>query len=138
MGAEDVAVLRDAYEALNHGHTAEALSVLDEGAEWCEHSTLPEAGMYRGRPAIERFLHEFLESWEHFHQDLEGIEATDERVFLFLHSVAVGKGSGIEVDARYAHVWTMRDGKGLRVDTYEDPGDARELLDRERGAVNQS
>jgi ketosteroid isomerase-like protein len=137
MSAEDVAVLRRAYEALNRGDAAEALSALDPGAEWQEHSTLPEAGSYSGRDAIERFLHGFMESWDRFHQNLERVEAAGDKVFLFLHVQAVGKGSGIEVEGSYAHVWTMRDGRGMRVDAYEDPEQAIALLEREREAVNR-
>jgi ketosteroid isomerase-like protein len=136
LSVEDVAVLRRAYQALNRGDTAEALSVLDPGAEWHEHSTLPEAGRYKGRDAIERFLHGFMESWDRFHQDLERVEGAGDKVFLFLRVQAVGKGSGVEVAASYAHVWTMRDGRGTRVDAYEDPGQALEILKRERAAVN--
>jgi ketosteroid isomerase-like protein len=41
---------------------------------------------------------------------------------------ARGKGSGIEVEARYAHLWTMQDGRGVRVDAYADPDAALEAL----------
>jgi ketosteroid isomerase-like protein len=51
-------------------------------------------------------------------------------VFLFLSVRAVGKGSGILVEARYAHVWTMRDGRGVRVDAYEDSAEALAELER--------
>ena len=44
---------------------------------------------------------------------------------------AKGKGSGIEVEARYAHVWTMRDGKGVRVDAYADRDAALEALQQD-------
>ncbi len=47
---------------------------------------------------------------------------------MVIHLSAVGRASGIEVDTRYAHVWTMRDGSGVRVDAYRDPDQAlREL-----------
>jgi len=51
-----------------------------------------------------------------------------DRVAVLIHLAAVGRASGIEVDTRYAHVWTMRDGKGVEVDAYRDPDAAlREL-----------
>ncbi len=37
-----------------------------------------------------------------------------------LHRDAVGRESGAEVSARYAHVWTLRDGLGARVEAYYD------------------
>ncbi len=99
MGREDVELLKSAYEALNRGDTEAALEALEPGAEWCEHSALPEAGTYHGRKAIERFL----ESWHEFRQEVERIVVGGDRVALLLHSFAVGKGSGVEVESRYAH-----------------------------------
>ena len=120
----DVKTLRDAYEALNQGDIERALAVLDEQAEWCEHSDLPEAGLYRGRDAIRRFLESFLESWEDFTQETEDVMAGEGSVLILLRSRSRGKGSGISVEARYAHLWTMRDGRGTRVDAYFDRDEA--------------
>ena len=116
----DVKTLRDAYEALNQGDIERALAVLDEHAEWCEHSDLPEAGLYRGRDAIRAFLESFLESWENFTQETEELIAGDRCVLILLRSRSRGKGSGINVEAQYAHMWTMEGGRGVRVDAYFD------------------
>ena len=110
MIADDVRTLRRAYESLNHGDIDGALAVLDEDAEWCEHSDLPEAGLYRGREAIRTFLESFLESWDDFQQETEDLIAGSQCVLILLRSRSRGKGSGIPVEARYAHLWTMRDG----------------------------
>jgi uncharacterized protein len=117
---DDVEILRGAYEALNEGDIERALAVLDEHAEWCEHSDLPEAGLYQGRDAIRTFLKEFLESWQDFHQETEELIPGDGRVLIMLRSKVRGKGSGIAVEGQYAHLWTMRDGRGMRVDAYFD------------------
>jgi ketosteroid isomerase-like protein len=114
----DVKTLRDAYEALNQGEIERALAVLDEQAEWCEHSDLPEAGLYRGRDAIRTFLESFLESWEDFTQETEDLIAGEGCVLILLRSRSRGKGSGIPVEAQYAHLWTMHEGRGVRVDAY--------------------
>jgi uncharacterized protein len=136
MGREDVELLKSAYEALNRGDTEAALEVLEPGAEWCEHSTLPEAGTYHGRDAIKRFLERFLESWHEFRQEVERIVVDGDRVALLLHSFAVGKGSGVEVESRYAHVWTMRNGRAVRVDTYDDLTAALESIEDLRASAD--
>jgi ketosteroid isomerase-like protein len=125
---KDVKVLRDAYEALNQGDIERALGVLDEQAEWCEHSDLPEAGLYRGKDAIRTFLESFLESWEDFVQETEDVIAGEGRVLILLRSRSHGKGSGISVEGRYAHLWTMQDGRGVRVDAYLDRDEALQAL----------
>jgi ketosteroid isomerase-like protein len=129
-GQGDAAIVRRAYEALNDGDMEAALAPLDERAEWHEISLLPEAGAYVGRDAIVSLLATFLESWEEVRQDIEDTVVAGDRVGLFIHLRARGRGSGVEVDRRYAHVWTMRDGRGVRVDAYDEPGAAREALGR--------
>jgi ketosteroid isomerase-like protein len=121
---ENVEILRQAYEALNRGDIESALAVLEPDAEWQEHSDLPEADVYRGRDTIRTFLVGYLDSWEQFHQETEELIDAGDRVAVFLRMEAKGKGSGIAVEARYAHVWTMRDRKGVRVDAYADRNEA--------------
>jgi ketosteroid isomerase-like protein len=120
IASKDVKILRGAYEALNQGDIERALGVLDEHAEWCEHSDLPEAGLYQGKGAIRRFLESFLESWEDFVQETDDVIAGDGCVLILLRSRSRGKGSGISVEGQYAHLWTMKDGLGTRVDAYLD------------------
>ena len=126
--ASDVDTLRAAYEALNDGDISAAIDVLDLQAEWHEHSELPEASSYHGRDTIRAFLEDFLDSWRDFRQEPEDFVASGERVAIVLRIQARGKGSGVEVAARYAHLWTMRDGKGIRVDAFHDADAALEAL----------
>ena len=126
---KDGEILGAAYESLNDGDVEGALAVLDVDAEWCEHSDLPEAGLYRGRDSIRVFLLSFLESWDEFHQETEDLLDGDGCVLILLRSRVRGKGSGINVEARYAHLWTMRDGRGVRVDAYFDRDEALRALE---------
>jgi uncharacterized protein len=128
---DDVKLLREAYEALNHGDTERALAVLDDDAEWCEHSDLPEAGLYRGRDSIRAFLEGFLESWDDFTQETEDVLAGERSVLILLKSHSRGKGSGINVEAQYAHLWTMEGGRGVRVDAYFSRDEALRALERD-------
>jgi ketosteroid isomerase-like protein len=116
----DVQAVRDSYEALNSGDIGATLAVLAPDAEWHESSELPDAGTFRGRDAVRAFLEDFLLSWELFHQEVEEVVVEGDRAALMIHLTARGRGSGAEVDARYAHVWTLRDGLGVRVDAYYD------------------
>jgi ketosteroid isomerase-like protein len=128
VSRENVEILKRAYEALNRGEIESALDVLEPDAEWQEHSDLPEADTYRSREAIREFLLAYLDSWEEFHQETEDLIESGDRVAVLLRMAAKGKGSGIEVEGRYAHLWTMRGGRGIRVDAYADPNRALEAL----------
>jgi ketosteroid isomerase-like protein len=112
--------LKDSYAALNRRDIDSTVAVLDQDAKWVEHSDLPEAGSYRGRETIRAFLEHFLESWETFEQQIEDVREADGCVLLFIKLTARGAGSGIAVESRYAHLWLMREGRGVRVDAYYD------------------
>ena len=120
--------LREAYAALGRGDESRALAMLAPDCEWRESAELPGAGALSGRDAVAAFLREFLESWERFEQQIEDVVVHGDRIGLSIHLTAVGRASGLELDTRYAHVWTMRDGLGVRVDAYRDPDAIRPAL----------
>ncbi len=39
-----------------------------------------------------------------------------------------GRGSGVEVEARAAHLWQFRDGKAVRFEIYGDPAKALQQI----------
>jgi ketosteroid isomerase-like protein len=108
------------YEALNSGDIDATMEVLAEDAEWHESEELPGADVYRGRETIRAFLTDFLASWERFHQTVEETREEGDRVLVMIHLEAKGRGSAAEVDARYAHLWTVSGGRGVRVDAFYD------------------
>jgi ketosteroid isomerase-like protein len=135
VSREDAGTVRASYEALNRGDVDGALDALHPDVEWRESRELPETDIYRGIAAVRKLLDAFQESWLEFRQDVDdSIEAGD-KVVVLLHLSARGRESGAQVDARYAHVWTMRDGKGVRVDAYYDREEALKTagVDTERG-----
>jgi ketosteroid isomerase-like protein len=118
--ADAVERIKDSYAALNRRDIDGTMAVLDQDAKWVEHSDLPEAGSYEGRETIRSFLENFLDSWDEFEQDIEEVHGDEDCVLLFIRLTASGKGSGIDVQSRYAHLWLMREGRGVRVDAYYD------------------
>jgi uncharacterized protein len=124
----DVERVESSYAALNRRDIDGTVSVLHDDAKWVEHSDLPEAGTYEGVPTIRSFLEGFLESWDDFRQEIEDRMVRGRHVLLFIQLEAEGKGSGIEVKSRYAHLWRLRDGKGARVDAYYDRDEALAAL----------
>jgi ketosteroid isomerase-like protein len=124
--AKDVVVA--SYEALNGGDIDAAMAALAEDAEWHESEVLPDTGVYRGREEIRAFLTQFLGSWERFHQTVEEVRQERERVLVMIHLEATGRGSAADVDARYAHLWTVSGTQGIRVDAFYDRDEALAAL----------
>jgi ketosteroid isomerase-like protein len=117
---DELAAVRSSYEALNRGDIEATMAILAPDVEWRESAALPDTGTFRGREAVRSFLEDFLEQWQQFHQEVEDVVVEGDRAALLIHLTARGRGSGADVDARYAHLWTLRDGVGVRVEAYYD------------------
>jgi ketosteroid isomerase-like protein len=124
MGTDAKEAIVASYEALNERDIDAAMEALAEDAEWHESEVLPDTGVYRGREAIRSFLTDFLASWERFHQTVEEARQEGDRVLVMIHLEATGRGSTADVDARYAHLWTVSGGRGVRVDAFYDRDEA--------------
>jgi len=124
----DTETLRRSYHALNEGDVSGALEALHADAVWAESPELPGGDKFNGREAVRGFLQDFLAEWQEFHQEVEETVVAGDRVAVLIHLTAIGRVSGIVADTRYGHVWTMRGGKGIRVDGYRDQEAARRSL----------
>jgi uncharacterized protein len=121
MGEADVEALRRGYAALNRGDLSVVLELLDPHIQWHEPAPSPEAGAHRGRDGFERFLSGWLESFEDFCVEPERVVERGDELVVVLRQTGTGRSSGLRVDARLAHVWTVADGKAVRWEAVADP-----------------
>jgi ketosteroid isomerase-like protein len=84
---------------------------------------------YFGHDGIREYLDDVESAWDEWTVDVERtVEGADGRVAIVMTMHARGKGSGVTLTARTAHIWTLRDGKLLRNQLYREPERAlREL-----------
>jgi ketosteroid isomerase-like protein len=67
------------------------------------------------------------EVWERLAFDATEISELDEdRVIAVVHTAGRAKATGIEIDQELTHVWTMRGGKAVRLETYSTKREALE------------
>jgi len=118
-----VEVLRAVYERWGHGDlwTPE---VFDPEVEVVWGADIPDVGTFHGLEGLEKGTREFLTAWDevgmHAHEFIEAGDA----VLVFATARARGRGSGVETETEFAHVWTMRDGKAIRIAAYFDRAEA--------------
>jgi ketosteroid isomerase-like protein len=115
-GSELVARVYAAVNARDRG-TIEALSSPDIVVE-----TTVEA--YSGRAALLDWLDEGDDSFDDFSVELLGVEELGGHVLASMRQRGRGKLSGAEVDHRFTHVWTFRDGQAIRLRSFADHKDA--------------
>ena len=124
MAEANVEALRRGYEALNRGDLSVVLELLDPEIEWHEPEPSPDAGTHTGRDSFERFFHSWIDSFDGFRVEPEQVVESGDRLIAVVHQSGRGRASGIQVDARLAHVWTVQDGRAIRWEAVADPEDA--------------
>jgi uncharacterized protein len=125
---ENLAAVQGIYEAYARKDVDAFLAALDPEVELFQSDELPWGGTYHGREGALEFL-----------QRLTGhVETTvDVRQFIVASDriVEVGYSRGrtmqgaTEFEIPEVHVWTMRDGKVIRVESYLDSVQMRRVLD---------
>jgi ketosteroid isomerase-like protein len=124
MAEASVDALRRGYEALNRGDLSVVLELLDPAIEWHEPAPSPDAGAHTGRDSFERFFRGWIDSFEGFRVEPERVAVRGDRLIAIVRQSGRGRASGAQVDARLAHVWTVRDGKAVRWEAVPDPDQA--------------
>jgi ketosteroid isomerase-like protein len=77
---------------------------------------------YVGHDGIREYFDDVESAWEHWTVDVErAVEGPDGRVAIVMTMHAQGKGSGLTLEARTAHIWTLRDGRLWRNRLYREP-----------------
>jgi ketosteroid isomerase-like protein len=124
---EDLAAVRHFYDEVAHGNFWVGKEVFDPGIEWEWDSSLGALTgdrTYRGFSEVEAATKDWLQSWEWFRIELEGLIDAGEKVVALTRSLGRPRGGASDVTAIRAEVWTMRDGKAIAFRGYADREEA--------------
>lgn len=84
----------------------------------------PEQQIYSGAEGANQFNAEWAEAWDDWELEAENYFDAGERVVVIVNQRGRSKATGIPVDMRFAQVWTLRDGQGIRMQMYASPEEA--------------
>jgi ketosteroid isomerase-like protein len=127
MSQENVEVVRCSYEAYERGDMESALAALDPEVEIYDHD-IPDPGEYRGLDGVLRWQADWETSWQSWRWEAEEFIDAGDRVVAILRVHAKGRGSGADIERIDGAVWTLRDGKGVRLDYYGSRAEAVEAV----------
>ena len=127
---ENAARVRDPsgeqFDVLDVESRAVVFGIVDEEVEFREDPRFPEGGVYRGLDATQRYFEHFTESFDEFLlENLELVPVDDERVLTLFRLRMRGKGSGARAEALPGWVWTVRDGRAVKIEAFLDRAEAR-------------
>lgn len=131
MSTENVEIARGGYDAFNRGEIEAVLGIMDPDIEWQEPEVegLPASGIHHGREAVaENVFGRVQEDWDEFQVLPEEFLDAGERVVVLGRFQGKGKASGGTLDAPFAHIWTLRDGKLVWFRNYMDTANFLQAL----------
>lgn len=109
--------LRTAYEGFGVRDLPAVLSVMDPEIEWDATDALAHTGMYHGHEGVTEYIESLAGVWTEFQLNPEQFtESGDAAHVMVLGSVkGVLAANGQAVEARFAHVLQLEDGKVTRL-----------------------
>jgi ketosteroid isomerase-like protein len=124
MSEENVEIVRRAfaYEIYGVGDRAEAEAIFDPNVVMNPIDEGPSYGFDAMRSDWERWASAF----EELEVTAEEFIDAGDHVLVTAYHRGRGRGSGVEVDTRFYELYTLRDGKVVRVDEFTDRPDALE------------
>lgn len=79
---------------------------------------------YRGPEAVLEWLDEGDDAFDDFAVELLDVKELGGHVVASMRQRGRGKASGAEVDNHFTHVWTLRDGRAIRLQSFANRDDA--------------
>jgi ketosteroid isomerase-like protein len=102
----------------------EALMYADPGIVWNPIEESPTQGHDAVRASLARWKGE----WDDYRLRPEEFVDRGDRVVVAVCVGGRGRGSGVEIDARFYDVYTLRDGKIVRMDQFAERSEALEAV----------
>jgi ketosteroid isomerase-like protein len=129
VSEENVATVRAIWDAVNRGDLDEAFKYAPDDfvADWSS-SEAPESGIYRGRDAVKARFARTREAWSEMEYFETEIIDVGDRVVRVGGVRARGRGSGAEVSAQGAQVWTFQGETPVSVRLFQSRDEALEAV----------
>lgn len=107
--------------------------IFDPDVECKTFGVFPEGDMsVRGIEELWSLMLNWLRTWrDPLTITAEEFIQSGDRILVLIRWKGAGRGSGAEVEAVGAHLWSFRDGLAVRYDVYRDREEARSALDRD-------
>ena len=131
MPDDNVEIVRRILEAWREGRSPAEEGLLDEEVEWVNTPEAVEPGTRRGIRAFEAAAANVVESFEDVRLEIDRMVPYGDRVLAIGTLVVRGRESSAELRQPIGQLWTLRDGRALRVELSTDPERTRAALDAE-------
>jgi uncharacterized protein len=130
MSQENVEVVRRGFEAFADGGLDAMAEFWDPDINWrAAEGAIDDVGEMHGRVAVRRYVQDWLDTFDDSSVVVEELrDVGDDRVLAIQRAKARAKLSGVEIDLRYAVVYTLRAGRVVRAREYLSVDEALEAV----------
>ena len=119
MSHDNVQLVHKLIRVYNERSFADNLDLIEPDIVWdLSRVEVPDGSTYAGRLELSGFVETWEEGFESDRFEVEEIIDAGARVVAMVRHSGRGKVSHIEVDQRFAMVWTLSDGRAARMDAY--------------------
>jgi ketosteroid isomerase-like protein len=133
MSQENVELVSKLFDVYNERSFAEHPELVDPEIEWdFSRVELPDGTSYTGRSEFRSFKEAWDEGFESEHMAAQEVFDAGDRVVVVVHHRGRGMISGIEVEQTFAMLWTLRDGRAVRMAIYRTREEALEAAGLEQ------
>jgi ketosteroid isomerase-like protein len=134
MSAENVETIRRGFDHFQaEGDFDPEITAADFVWDMSTFAGWPEQRTYDGIEGARQFLRDWLDAWEEWELEVEDFRDAGEKVVVIARQHGRSKATGLEVDMHFAQVFTVRDGKQVRMEMYADPAAALEAVGLREG-----
>ena len=125
MSRENLEIVQRGFDAFNETGVEGILPFIDPEFEATTPPNLAsEPDTYRGHDGIRRWFDSFDEVMEEIRWDAHGYQQVGDQVVVEFTLRARGKTTGLDFGQEAVMVWSLRDGKAIRVELFETLGEA--------------
>ena len=124
MSRANLDTVRRIYEVWDKEGSPVSSGLLDPQVEWVNPPEAVEPGTRRGIEAFADAARTVAETFQGVRVEIERLMDAGERVVVIATLRGRGRGSGADVERRQGYVWTIRAGKAVRFEWFNDPAKA--------------
>jgi uncharacterized protein len=137
MSRENIEIVRRLYRAVARRDTQAVLALYDPEVEWDNSSGALGGGVmgravYHGHDGLRRFFREWYDAFEIVEWGVQELSDANQHVISVSTMRARGRASGIVVESTAHALWTLREGKIVRVAWFPTHAEALKAARREQ------
>lgn len=128
---DNVALVKRLYDDFSRGDVLAVLAHFDDEIEWYEAEGNPYwngAPAVGGQQVLEQVFARIPQDYEAFTIHVRRIVGLGDCVLMEGRYTAVGRATGLPMDAQVAHLWDFADGKAVRWQQYIDTAQMRRVF----------